>query len=1168
MANQQSDETIRQMMAGFSSMQFNLGLLPMPQAQSMAGAPSPFQAPPPPPMVPHPSEAAIAAMQHQQSMIQQTLQAAQVTRYLPPPSAPMPAMSAMGAYGGFASPVPMGGGGGGGFMSGGRGGVSGFGNGGFAPAAMAMPSIFNPLAPTHGSGHFMSPGMHSLQMQQHAQTQYMGAMSGIGEGALGIGGSIIGGALGSALGPLGTMAGSWLGGKVGGAVASTIFNPVTQDFARGRQIQQMSAPFMVSGTNLNSATGQGFSGQSSRDIASGIRHLSRDHEFDRTGFNTQDAMRIMQSSAQQGLLTGVQSPDQIVQKVKEISKTVKLLMQVTGDPDVREAIQSLGQMRSLGFQGLAAQAGAVNNRAVFARMAGQSQAQMTSTMMAGADMAGQFGLVGATGANAAMYGAGAANVAASSGAVGEIGLSRVGGVQGLGQLNTRGSLAAMQNEQYLLAALGRDSKGRMSVDMDQYRATQKMSFEEVQRRAADSMRNMGTEGIFQWNTQKQELKDKVAQQLQPGEMQMMMLAQARQLQHQVPTMNLGSALQQTAGVSADEAGVLEHQFTSRSYWTGMMQQNRVQRQDAADLEREHRKEFQTPGMMTRMGRGIRGALGGLSDSISSPFRSASEYFDRVGEDRAATDRGESISRYGEADIAHDAGERSLLQASLRRGLDRTGSNFMDRAAGTSGLDRMDSGGRQLNRIGSYLGLASESDTSKLVSLADYSGGRYTSLGESIGDPVKALARVRDVASVGRAYGATQPTGAQLGGVLAKIGSVIGQDGTRVNAGAVLGATTQNVVNKLKGMEAGLIKSVRAFGESDFKEAHVSALMGGGMSRQQAESSWEENKAHVMSTVIESVRASGDKSLIEPLTRSAEVLSRSGAIDFASSTSAKEAGVHQKLYEANVGDLSDKTMQEVKSVVSHHDKDVVAMAASIRAREGGSESAQKMADSIDAEIYKRRGPEAYAKKLQEAQSVAKSFSGDAAAAFTRTFTPAGSTVDSVLGSIGKVTEAAGDTMAIAAEKEFKAKLNRVHAGASGAGSVEEAIGSLKDDEIEALDPATRAAVRKFQKGGDEGKAALQKAIEDSTPTGKQMRHSSATSSALDKFDETYAKMQDEADKADDDSGDKKDDGTGLATKMFADSVRLFAKAAGVISGAGDDSQLNDAHPDVQSQQSGS
>jgi hypothetical protein len=322
MADQQSSDTIRQMMTGFSAMQFNLGLLPMPQAQAMGGAGQQFQSPPPPPPMMSPGDAALQAMQRHDSMVQQTLQAAQVTRYQPPPSAPTPSISAMvglGAMNPFMAP-PVGGGGasgGGGFGGGGGGFASAgaFAGGGFAGGgAPRMPSVFNPFAPTMPQSHFASPAMRNMQMMQHHQAS---AMS-VGAGALtmgaGIGGSAIGGALGSAFGPLGTVAGAYIGGKIGGAISGAMTGNVTQDYARGQQIQSMTSPYVVSGSYLNTATGQGMSAGAARQTAIGVRELQRDRDFERTGFNTQDTMQIMNQSGQQGLLTGGQSPDQLVQK--------------------------------------------------------------------------------------------------------------------------------------------------------------------------------------------------------------------------------------------------------------------------------------------------------------------------------------------------------------------------------------------------------------------------------------------------------------------------------------------------------------------------------------------------------------------------------------------------------------------------------------------------------------------------------------------------------------------------------------------------------------------------------------------------------------------------------------------------------------------------------------
>jgi hypothetical protein len=152
-----------------------------------------------------------------------------------------------------------------------------------------------------------------------------------------------------------------------------------------------------------------------------------------------------------------------------------------------------------------------------------------------------------------MTGAGLANFAVSSGAVNDLQLARAGGKSGLAAINARGQLAAMQDERYLLAAMGRDAKGRMTVDMDAYRQAQGMSFREVSERAAEALRTMGKEGIFEWNTRKQEFKDQIAQKLSPLEMNMNMIRQARAFQSAVPGMTMGTALQMTTGMDANAA---------------------------------------------------------------------------------------------------------------------------------------------------------------------------------------------------------------------------------------------------------------------------------------------------------------------------------------------------------------------------------------------------------------------------------------------------------------------------------------------------------------------------------------------------------------------------------------------------------------------------------------
>ena len=246
------------------------------------------------------------------------------------------------------------------------------------PAA-GVGAIFNPFQPSQGSPHFATAGGMAYQNTQGmASSSHAFDAAKLGEGGMRLGGGLVGSVLGSAFGPLGTMVGGYLGEKIGGAVSNLAMGGSALDASRGRQIQNMSASQMSSGGMLNPYTGTGMSREAGYQTAKGLRHLAtRDHDFERqTGFNTQDVMKITQLASDQGMLLGAQSPDQITQKVKELSKTVKMLAQITGDPDVRASIKALGEMKDLGFVGTAGQAGAVANRAAFASMSGMSQAQM------------------------------------------------------------------------------------------------------------------------------------------------------------------------------------------------------------------------------------------------------------------------------------------------------------------------------------------------------------------------------------------------------------------------------------------------------------------------------------------------------------------------------------------------------------------------------------------------------------------------------------------------------------------------------------------------------------------------------------------------------------------------------------------------------------------------
>lgn len=1188
MADQPSDQTIKQMLAGFSAMQFNLGLLPMQTTQAMGGAP--MQAPPPPPQTLHPGQAAAAAIAQQQQMIQQTLQAAQVTRYQPPPSAPTPAVSAMVGFGGmnpFAAPAV----GGGSFApTGGGGGGRGYAMPGMGPQ---LPSIFNPFAATLPQSHFASPAMRNLQIMQTAHSQMVGTMAGVAEGAMGIGGGIAGGILGSAFGPLGTAAGAYLGNKIGGGLANMMIGPSVQDMARGRQIQAMTSPFMVSGAFMNSASGQGMHAEAGRQTATGLRHLQRDYDFERTGFNTQDTMRIMQMGADAGLIKGAQSPDALVSKVKDIAKTVKVLMRITGDPDVQSAIASLGQMRELGFNGLASQAGAVANRAMFARMAGVSQSQAGAYGMMGADAASQFGLGGSTGYMAGMSGAALANMAVSSGSLNDLQLSRAGGKSGLARINAMGQLAGMQDERYLIAALTRGKNGQMGIDMDAYRNAQGMGFNEISRLAADKLREMGKEGIFEWNTRKQEFKDQIAQKLTPFEMNMNMIRQARAFQNQVPGMSLGTALQSTTGMDANSARALELQTQSRGWYDAQIQQLEAQKRTAQDQLSAQREQYRTPGIGTRTSRGIRRFFSDASDAISSPFTRVSEHFQRVAEDEEAADRGERIHRIKDVNVAHDDAERQMMRMGLRSGefqraYRQAGRNFLDDDSGV-GDSFMRHGGRQLNRMGSFLGLTSQNNENRLVSIASRSQG--SAFGwhplASFGNASDAMERVQGLIGAGRAADDATSFGAkEIGGVTASLnaaGTASASARTKnFSGGAVLRDASRNLVSRLKDLKAGLISSATAVSQDDLKNAYVAAAVKGGMTLGEASQSYEKNKTQINASMANDVYATNDKSIIEPFAKAQEAATEAGAIDLGRSRQGVQASIDQdmrmlgldqreNLLGHNIGyRASDETLKKMKSVVAHNDADVVAIASAQSAMMSGDEQGRASGAMLLSDLEKTLGPEKWQEKKAAAMKLLKGTDESTQQAL-RQMAKGTQSGSALVGLVGKSREMFGKGMALEAQNEFLQKLDDKQKGLGGAKSIEEAMDQLSYDTIDRIaktDPKQAARLLAAKKGGKGAGEALEEAIMAYSPTATQTRHGGGEGGGIDAIEKQIADIKGLRDEIAKDDGSKPEQLQAASAQLFSSSVERFGNFVTSLTGNAEERALYNAQPWQQSQKGSS
>lgn len=1184
------------MLAGFNSMQSALGLLPARSGSPSIGMGQATMPAPPMPMAPHPSEAAAAAMQRHNEMTQQTLQAAQATRYQPPPSSPTPSSGGLGQFNPFVANALGGGGGGYGLPSPSMLTPPAYGMFRPAPASgmlpfggpIRMPSIFNPLAPTLPSPHFSTPSMRSLQVMQGHESQAMGAMAGVAEFGLGMAGSVAGGVLGSAFGPLGTAAGSWLGSKVGHLAGSMMTGPVTQDAARARMIQNTTAPFLVTGADLG-PSGQGLSTSAALRTARGIRHMAHDLDFERTGFNTQDAMRVMGGAAQHGLLTGAQGPEEIVRRVKEISKSVKLLMQVTGDPDVRSALASLGTMRDLGFQGLSAQSGAVANRAAFARMAGVSQAAMHETYgLPGAMMAQQVGLAGSTGYAAGMAGGALANVAASAGALNDLQLARAGGKGGLAQINTMAQISSMQSDVYLAASLKRGSKG-LEVDMDAYRKAQGMTVGEVAREAADRIRSMGSEGIFELRTRRQEFKDQIAQKLSPLEMGMNVVRQAKGLQRDVPGMSLGSAIFSSVQSNAVGAGMgeeqaeqaarsLELQFTNRRFWEGQKQQLGAQRRSAIDQQRARFGQFATQDFGDRADRLGRMSMLRAGDSMSSPLQRASDRFRRNREDEEAAGYGEHVTRLSGVAIVGDEADRRMMRAAGGRGFNAAyagglGDDPLGRDQGPLGA----AWSRQMNRMGSLVGLSSTSGANRMATLASESRGMFaTPFGvhplRSFGNVTDAFERVQDVAAAGAAVQASDSF--DLGKRRALIARM-GVGGRGISAGAVLQSATTALVGKIDNLTASVVgaETGAALSQSDLKNAFIKGAADRGMNAQEAARMFDTNPG-IAADMVKAVMSSGTAKQKEVLGKSVEIGTKLGAVDMTRTREGLRDAVRNRLSSAGLNDqyasfnehgfrgghytVSDKALSELGSTVAHHSQEEVAVAAALAAQASEDPGQRKKGDQALTALRAQLGDKRMDELTSTAQdTILKGASGELKTALTHV--AAAGQAGNVTGRVASVYGAIGMTKRGAATDALMGRLGAISSNKDIAGMADplEAIRALSGadlDRLEEDDPEMTKLLRAAA-GGD--KKAYEDLLDRAAPSQRESR-SGSRMSVIDKQIAKVDEMIATTSPGDDTAGLQAESG-----KLFADSVKTFADAVKDLKGSGQADDLSRSNPWVQS-----
>ena len=470
-------------------------------------------------------------------------------------------------------------------------------------SAYARPAGYMPFAPiTPIGGDFGSP----FRMAQQARYQADNSVANFGQAATGLGarigvgygGQAMGAAAGMAaagaiFGPVGVAAGGVVGGIAGmlGADAlmgdfaqragEGLLSPLTAGRQRALTLQNTSTNYLRRGPDM-APGGIGMSLGAATGLQQNLMHMADSKGFQReTGgrFNRQDVMKITQLAGEVGMLDQSQTAQEVATSVSKISKALANIMKIAGEPDVKKAMQMMGQMRMAGLSIPETQT-AMANAKVFARMAGVSVGDVVAGAGQAASMFQERGMSAASGINAGMGAMGVAGIATSTMTARE--LSMAGGKEGVQRSYMQASANSASQDVLMMGALTRQG-GKLGVDINKINdmISGRTSTSDAVRGTANALGGM--QNVMEvMSTRKGELRDEMQKTLGPMMQTLMPMIQARMTMQSNPALSFGAALV-TNGMDEQSARTMERNMGSRDFWRGLRQQAGQQRVDNREL---------------------------------------------------------------------------------------------------------------------------------------------------------------------------------------------------------------------------------------------------------------------------------------------------------------------------------------------------------------------------------------------------------------------------------------------------------------------------------------------------------------------------------------------------------------------------------------------------------
>jgi hypothetical protein len=567
---------------------------------------------------------------------------------------------------------------------------------GYAPPAYAgLQGQGFPFAPHPPSPMFNTPYAGGLAQQEATQDRmFAGSMTGIGLGAR-VGANLMGGLAGASIG--GRIGGGWgaaigLGAGIMGseqlgvgrfaqnAMMDYGLSPAINMRGYGAGIEHMSQGFVSGGPFLHDS-GAGFSRDASTHSARLLQDMAGSSGFRRETqdrFNVSDVMRITQSAGQTGMMEGVQSPEQMRNRVREVARSLSAFMELAQEPDLQRAISTMGQLRASGLN-LNETMTAVRNGRTFARMAGMTFEGMAST---GGAMGGQtyqaMGLGQGLGFQVGMGNLAQAQTAANQGRVGPTLMGLMGGSQGYANLNNAFSASFMQMPMLAPAMMG--SGGGLNTNSLQNLMSGQSNVFNMAGQGANALtgmtRRFGVEGLGAAVAMQPFLQTQIGQLIEsqgPFARRNMEDNQVFQMMKQMGMR--GSAgfmtVAQTMGMSREQAMARAQEMNSPGYFDNMRKQIDVQRREAR-AEELRRNEENRPGVLD--------TLSGTFDSVAGARRGIGRISRGIGDIYEGLAHGQSFQSWS----PQTDSERRQYNRFLRSDSFRSRQHEMDSMAQSMG----------------------------------------------------------------------------------------------------------------------------------------------------------------------------------------------------------------------------------------------------------------------------------------------------------------------------------------------------------------------------------------------------------------------------------------------------------------------------------------------------